>query len=461
MTSAIAPPTPASTSSNTYVPGRALVGQDALEREQRPRQLAAARDPAQRARLLAAVRRDEELDAVDARAREPRAVDEQRVARRCRRRDVDDDPRAPHAELRRARARWRRPSLSAASRRLRESARAAAPASRDAARLLGLELRDALRRAGQRRRARARAPPRCARSSAVVGPVLPQELLQAEERAPRPRRGAPGSPRRPRRSARARAPRRRARPAPTRRCARAARASRRCAAACSSSAARRASSSQMAALPLVEALGRAARRRLQLLGVPQPGALVLELRLLAVARVELVDLAELPARGSPRARPGPAPGARAASSSRTTRPARRPRSATRAALGLEPAERVEVLDVGRRVGQRHALVLRGDVAEVRRDLGELRGRAEPPVDVGAAPRPLAPGRRAGRRARARTGSPPPRAWRRPATPARARRGPRPRPPSAPPARAPGRARPPRTSDKRVDEHRLAGARSRP
>ena len=92
--------------------------------------------------------------------------------------------------------------------------------------------------------------------------------------------------------------------------------------------------------------------------------------------------------GSLRARPAPAP-----ARSPPRAPARRPPSASTCsasalALGLELAERVEVFDVGRRIGQRHALVLGGDVAEVDAQLGELRGRAKPPVDVGAAPRLL-------------------------------------------------------------------------
>ena len=41
------------------------VRQHALERQERARQLASARDPPQRPRVLALVRRDEELDAVD------------------------------------------------------------------------------------------------------------------------------------------------------------------------------------------------------------------------------------------------------------------------------------------------------------------------------------------------------------------------------------------------------------
>ena len=47
--------------------GGPLVRQHALEREERARELAAARDLAKRPRLLAPVGRDEELDAVDAR----------------------------------------------------------------------------------------------------------------------------------------------------------------------------------------------------------------------------------------------------------------------------------------------------------------------------------------------------------------------------------------------------------
>ena len=42
--------------------------------------------------------------------------------------------------------------------------------------------------------------------------------------------------------------------------------------------------------------------------------------------------------------------------------------------------------MGRWIGERDALVLRGDVDELRRQLGELRGRAEPTVQV----RPRAP-----------------------------------------------------------------------
>ena len=60
------------------------------------------------------------------------------------------------------------------------------------------------------------------------------------------------------------------------------------------------------------------------------------------------------------------------------------------ALGLELSERVEVFDVGGGVGQRHALVLRGDVAKIDAEVGELRGGAQPSVDVRAAPALLPP-----------------------------------------------------------------------
>ena len=60
--------------------GRALLGEHALQREQRARELAAARDLAERARVLALVRRDEELDAIDAARGEARAVDGRELA---------------------------------------------------------------------------------------------------------------------------------------------------------------------------------------------------------------------------------------------------------------------------------------------------------------------------------------------------------------------------------------------
>ena len=49
------------------------------------------------------------------------------------------------------------------------------------------------------------------------------------------------------------------------------------------------------------------------------------------------------------------------------------------ALGVELAERVEVFEVRRRIGEADALVLRGDVAEIGRELAELRGGAQPSV----------------------------------------------------------------------------------
>ena len=64
--SAVRPPMPASTSSNTSVRAGLVAGAERLEREHDPRQLAAGRDPRQRPGCLADVGREEELAAVDA-----------------------------------------------------------------------------------------------------------------------------------------------------------------------------------------------------------------------------------------------------------------------------------------------------------------------------------------------------------------------------------------------------------
>jgi hypothetical protein len=50
---------------------------------------------------------------------------------------------------------------------------------------------------------------------------------------------------------------------------------------------------------------------------------------------------------------------------------------------LQGSERVEVLDVGGGVGQRYALVLRGYIAEIRRNFSQLGGCTQTPIDVGA------------------------------------------------------------------------------
>jgi hypothetical protein len=82
-------------------PGGALVGQHSLERKERARELASARDATQGSRLLASVGRNEEFHVVDARARETRALDGERGVGRSRRRgNFDDDSRPAHAELR-------------------------------------------------------------------------------------------------------------------------------------------------------------------------------------------------------------------------------------------------------------------------------------------------------------------------------------------------------------------------
>ena len=134
--------------------------------------------------------------------------------------------------------------------------------------------------------------------------------------------------------------------------------------------------------------------------MPQPRPLVLELGLLAVARVELVDLAQLPAEEVLPLGAAALLGARGLELAHAPRRGRRParRRAPARPRGAPNASRYSTCVAGS--VRRHALVLRGDVAEVRGDLGELRRGAEPAVDVRAAPA-LRPGPPAGRRARAR------------------------------------------------------------
>ena len=137
-------------------------------------------------------------------------------------------------------------------------------------------------------------------------------------------------------------------------------------------------------LALVEAIGGALRRVLELLGVAEARALALELRLLAGRRVELLDLLELE-REEVLALGAVALGLAHAGDLADHVRELRDLLAERVAHRVELAERVEVLEVRRRIGEAHALVLRGDVAEVRRELGELRGRRDLAVQERAAP----------------------------------------------------------------------------
>ena len=137
------------------------------------------------------------------------------------------------------------------------------------------------------------------------------------------------------------------------------------------------------ALPFVEPLGRAARDRAKALGVAQPRALLLQLGLLVRVGIELLDFAKLEreevfslgASTFLRAR---------VHDLASHRRQRIHLLAEPRALVAELAEGIEVLEVRRRIGQRDRLVLRGDVAEIRRQLEELRGRAETPVEERAA-----------------------------------------------------------------------------
>ncbi len=133
------------------------------------------------------------------------------------------------------------------------------------------------------------------------------------------------------------------------------------------------------ALALVEALGGAARRRLQLLGVPEASR--------ARARARSPRRRADPARqsraaasgGSPRARRGLAPGRSPRRARAVTSASASTCSARRDPLGLElpNASRYSTCVAGS--VRLHALVLRGDVAELRGDFGELSRRAEPPL----------------------------------------------------------------------------------
>ena len=130
--------------------GGTAVGEHALQREQRARELAARGDPPERARVDARVRRDQELDAIDAVATETRAVDvelgsaalrtrrRRRPARapcRARRAPCRSRRRAasrPSCAPRRARAPSRRPSrASRAPRRARSARRSSRPRASD------------------------------------------------------------------------------------------------------------------------------------------------------------------------------------------------------------------------------------------------------------------------------------------------------------------------------------------
>ena len=121
----------------------------------------------------------------------------------------------------------------------------------------------------------------------------------------------------------------------------------------------------------VEAFGRAARGALEKLGVAQARAFALEVHVLAGARVELVDLPELPAEKVLPLGPAALLGGRGLELTHDGGE-RVDLFGDARAVGVKVPERVEVVGVSRRVGQGHALVLRGDVAQVARDLGELR-----------------------------------------------------------------------------------------
>ena len=76
----------------------AVLGEDALQGEKGARELAARGDAAQGPGRGAGVGGDEELDPVDAVAREARPVDFELTTGAVELRDVDDDPRLAHAE---------------------------------------------------------------------------------------------------------------------------------------------------------------------------------------------------------------------------------------------------------------------------------------------------------------------------------------------------------------------------
>ena len=137
---------------------------------------------------------------------------------------------------------------------------------------------------------------------------------------------------------------------------------------------------------LVEALGGPPRRGLEALGVTEPAPLVLELGLLAFARLELVDLAHLPAKEVLALGPAALLGRRGLELPHD-RGAGRRLLRHAGSVRLELAEGVEVLDVGRRIGQATRSRAARRCRRGRRELGELGGRAEAPVDVGARLRP--------------------------------------------------------------------------
>src|SRR5690606_36489826 len=124
-------------------------------------------------------------------------------------------------------------------------------------------------------------------------------------------------------------------------------------------------------LAFVESIGGPLRRARQPLGVAETRSLPLERRLLADDRVELLDLPELEREEVLTL------GAIALGLSHAIELAHDGRElrhllAQPIAERLEPTVRVEVLEVRARIGEAHALVLRGDVTEVRREVRELR-----------------------------------------------------------------------------------------
>ena len=124
---------------------------------------------------------------------------------------------------------------------------------------------------------------------------------------------------------------------------------------------------------LVETIGGPLRRLRELLGMTKARALVLELGLFADAGIELFDLAELEREEVFTLR-AIALGFTHALDLFHDRAERRDLLAERVAHRLETAVRVEVLEVRAGIGEAHALVLRGDVAKVGREVRELRCR---------------------------------------------------------------------------------------